>query len=242
MVLSNTERQARYRNRLKQLATRGALSPVQLEILTEARYKLREQRRLRLSYEFGLGQFMFNGVDRTSDQIAMVESQIDQYERLLSRFDPDNQTADENLEIGAASQCEWAEVRAGRWVSFVLDSHGRATDLRAYDVESMARTDARQRDGRHGKVAADGWSIEPAPWHTAYALMQEMPNGWWKACISGWSDLPEQIEPSEDHVISAIGAVAREYLRERLNGGIPVPASYQVALLGWTCIPVSIDL
>jgi hypothetical protein len=185
---------------------------------------------------------MVDGQDCKSEMLAMLRAQIDSAERLITHFDPNGQTADGSVEVGEVPHREWGQMLAGRWVSYEFDERGRAMSLRFYEAEPMARADSRQRGGQHGKVAEDNSSIDPAPWQTAYALIQEMPNGWWKALVSGWPDLIEQIEPTEDAVITVIGAVARERLRERVARGMPTLPSYPAEVPGWKCVPVSIDL
>ena len=242
MVLSNSERQARYRERLKQLATRGVLSPVQAQILTDARRQVREWRRSIVSFGGGQMWIRVGNVDRSAEHVASLTSLIANNERLLAEFDPDNETADGNLEIGEVSREEWAGLYAGRHVSYSLDERGRAVDIRCFDGDGAARIDARQLGRAHGVVGADNWSVAPSPRREAYALIQEMPSGWWKALVSGWGDLPEQYGLSEDNVIGEIGAVAREYLRQRAERGIVTPSSYPAEVSGWKCVPISVDL
>jgi hypothetical protein len=94
MVLSNAERQARYRARLKELAARGTLSPVQADMLADTRKRLREWRRLISSYTGGRGWFGVNGVDRTANHIAMLQDLVRTNEALIAQFDPDGHTDD----------------------------------------------------------------------------------------------------------------------------------------------------
>ena len=241
MVLSNAERQARYRERIKQLAARGVMTPIQAEMLADTRKRLREWRRSLAAFAEGRMWLKTNNVDRTAEHIAMLRGMITTNERLLAQYDPDGVTADGNIEIGDVSPQESAGILPGRWVSYALDDRDNAVNLRLYDVESAARTDALQRGRSVGVVADDMWSITPAPNRVAYALVQEMPNGWWKALISGWSDLPEQIELGRDRVINEIGKVAREYLKERTDRGVVVAKSFPNSIKGWECVAICLD-
>lgn len=242
MVLSNAERQARYRERLKQLAARGVLSSAQAQLLTDARRQVREWRRSISSFAGGRIWIKVGNVDQSSEHITRLNALIANNDKLVAEFDPDDVTADGNVEIGEVSVQEFAEIYAGRWLSYSLDERERAVNIRGFEGEGMARVDARQPGRSYGIVGADNWSIEPAPRRNAYALIQEMPNGWWKALISGWGDLPEQYGRGADAVISEIGAVAREYLRQKVERGIATVESHPAELPGWQCVPVSIDL
>ena len=51
----------------------------------------------------------------------------------------------------------------------------------------------------------------------AYALIQEMPNGWWKGLVSGWHGLPEQFALSHEGIIREMTSVANEYAKERTD-------------------------
>jgi hypothetical protein len=241
MTLSNAERQARYRERLKQLAARGVMTPIQAQLLADTRKRLRECRRSLAAFAEGRMWLRVNSVDRTAEHAGMLRGMIATNEALIAEYDPDGLTADGNIEIGDVSPQESVGVLPGRWVSYALDDHGNAVNLRVYDVESLARSDALQSNRDVGIVADDLWSITPAPNQVGYALVQEMPNGWWRALISGWSDLPEQYELSRDRVISEIRKVAREYLRQRNARGIEAPKSFPERIEGWECVAISLE-
>lgn len=217
------------------------MTPIQAEMLADTRKRLREWRRSLAAFAEGRMWLKTNNVDRTAEHIAMLTGMITTNEGLLAQFDPDGVTADGNIEIGDVSPQESAEILAGRWVSYALDDRDNAVNLRLYDVESAARTEALQRGRNVGVVADDMWSITPAPNRVAYALVQEMPNGWWKALISGWSDLPEQIELGRDRVMNEIGKVARENLKERTDRGVVVANSFPNSINGWECVAISLD-
>ena len=76
----------------------------------------------------------------------------------------------------------------------------------------------------------------------AYALIQEMPNGWWKGLVSGWHGLPEQFALSHEGIIREMTSVANEYAKERTDRGMPVPASHPARLEGWRQVPISLEL
>jgi hypothetical protein len=242
MVLSNAERQARYRERLKQLAARGLMSAVQSELLSVTRKHLREWRRSVAAFAEGRMRTMTNNVDTTSQHVSMLKEMIARNEALLAQYDPEGVTADGNIEIGDVPPSESSGVLSGRWVSYSLDKHGCAIDLRLYDAEAPARADAAV-PGRHvGVVADDMWSISAPSSTTIFALLQRMPSGWWKALVSGWVDLPEQYGLNRDLALSEIAAVAAQYVRQRVERGFVVPKSIPTTIAGWDCVPLAIEI
>jgi hypothetical protein len=242
MVLSNAERQARYRERLKQLAAKGVMSPLQAQMLTDVRRHLREWRRSIAAFAEGRMKLWTNHVDTTAEHVAMLEKMIATNEQLLVQYDPDDLTADGSVELGEVTSREFNSVLPGRWVSYLLDDQGRAVDLHLFDDAKAARGHA-WRSGRNvGVIGEDMWSISPEPTWTAYALVQKMPSGWWRALISGWQDLPEQYGLSRDNAVDEIGRVAREYLKERFDQGMRLPDSWAASHEGWECIPISVDI
>lgn len=240
MVLTNAERQARYRERLKQLAARGVMSPAQAEMLADIRRRLREWRRSISAFESGQMWLRTNGVDQSASHLDMLKGMIATNERLLDEYDPDNLTTDGNVELGALSAHESAQVLPGAWVSYRLDDDRLARDLRFYGLESHARTDALQAGRAFGVIAQDMWSIEPSPLAPAHAQIQQMPNGWWKGIVPEWGDLPEQVEMSRDRLVAVLGAVARDYLRERRARGVAVATPLARSVAGWTCVSLAI--
>jgi hypothetical protein len=159
MVLSNAERQARYRQRRQQLAARGVMSLAQAEILTDVRVRLREWKRSIAAFGEGRMRLTTNNVDTTSEHVSMLKGMIARNEALLTQYDPDGLTADGNVEIGEVTPQESSGVLPGRWIAYSLDDRGRAVNLRLYDAESHARTDAMAAGRYAGVVADDMWSI-----------------------------------------------------------------------------------
>jgi len=119
---------------------------------------------------------------------------------------------------------------------------GRAAQLRTFDSEAVARGDARRPGRNLGRVAADMWSIDPVPSRAIYAIVQEMPNGWWKGLVAGWSDLPEQYALSRERLLADLGQIAGEYASERLVRGIPIAASAPMTVKTWECVAIPFEL
>jgi len=162
MPLSNAERQARYREKRRQLAAKGMITDVQQQTLLDLRRHLREWRRSLAAFAQGRMRMTTNNVDTTAEQVVRVRRMIAYNEAVLTRFDPDGLTADGNIEIGEVSAHESSGVFPGRWVAYSLDDQGRAVKLRVYTAEGAARADARMGAGRYaGLVHADMWAISP---------------------------------------------------------------------------------
>jgi hypothetical protein len=162
MALSNAERQARYREKRKQLAARGVMSEAHRESLLDLRRHLREWRRSLAAFAEGRMRMTTNNVDTTAEHVVRVRRMIAHNEAVLLRFDPHGLTADGNIEIGEVSAHESAGVFPGRWVAYSLDEQGRAVKLRVYTAEGAARADARLGAGRYaGRVHDDMWAISP---------------------------------------------------------------------------------
>ena len=97
MVLSNAERQARYRARLKAAASAGRMSEEQAALLSSVRSRIAEAReQIELLRDGSIYIRAVTGAgtrDLGAETIAQHESAIAEYERLLSLYDPDNSTA-----------------------------------------------------------------------------------------------------------------------------------------------------
>jgi len=161
MVLSNAERQARYKARLKELAARGELSPAQIETLREARLRRRMWKRSLVRLRSGDMRMFTNNVDTTAQQTESVLHWIADIDRLLERFDPLNLTIDGNVELGDVSTREAMQMFAGWFATYDTDKDGLAVNLRFFQEESLAATDAQAHHRNYGMVAEDMWSISP---------------------------------------------------------------------------------
>lgn len=163
MPLTNAERQARYRERIKQLAARGVMSPIQAQLLSDARRHIREWRRSIAAFDEGHMRLFTNHVDTSADHARQLERLIVQNEALLAQYDPEGLTADGNVELGDIAPERSSNLWPERWVTYALDGIGRAAQLRTFDSEAVARADARRPGRNLGQVAADMWSIDPVP-------------------------------------------------------------------------------
>jgi hypothetical protein len=162
MALSNAERQARYREKRKQLSARGVMSEAQRQTLLDLRRHLREWRRSRAAFAEGRMRMTTNNADTTAEHVVRVRRMIAYNEAVLARFDPDGLTADGNIEIGEVSAHESSGVVPGRWVAYSLDEQGRAVKLRLYTAEGAAKADAKMGAGRYaGRIHDDMWAITP---------------------------------------------------------------------------------
>lgn len=242
MPLTNAERQARYRERIKQLAARGVMSPIQAQLLSDARRHIREWRRSIAAFDEGHMRLFTNHVDTSADHARQLERLIVQNEALLAQYDPEGLTADGNVELGDIAPERSSDLWPERWVTYALDGIGRAAQLRTFDSEAAARADARRPGRKLGQVAADMWSIDPVPSRAIYAMVQEMPNGWWKGLVAGWSDLPEQYALSRERLLADLGQIAGEYASERLVRGIPIAASAPMTVKTWECVAIPFEL
>lgn len=242
MPLTNAERQARYRERIKRLAARGVMSPIQAQLLSDARRHIREWRRSIAAFDGGYMRLFSNNVDISADHARQLERLIVQNEALLAQYDPEGLTADGNVELGDIAPERLSNLWPERWVTYALDRMGCAAQLRTFDSESAARADARQPGRNLGQVAADMWSIVSVPSRAIYAMVQEMPNGWWKGLVAGWSDLPEQYAPSRELLLADLGQIAGEYTSERLVRGIPIAASVPMTVKTWECVAIPFEL
>lgn len=197
-----------------------------------------------------------NGVDCSEDMKRDLSRYIEENSLLVSKYDPNGQFTDGNIEIGSTLPEQLPQIFSGQAVSFSVSDEGEALDIRVFPDESTAMAHASSAPGRlFGIVGMDNWSIMPEETDMAqfatpdasvcptlvYALIQEMPNGWWKGLISGWHDLPEQFEPGHDRIISEMTAVAREYIRERRERGIAIRPSTPIQHHGWQLVPISVD-
>jgi hypothetical protein len=162
MALSNAERQARYREKRKQLVAKSQMSEAQRQALTDLRRHLREWRRSLAAFAEGRMRMTTNNVDTTAEHVVRVRRMIAHNEAVLSRFDPDGLTADGAIDIGEVSAHESSGVFPGRWVAYSLDDQGRAVKLRVYTDEGAAKADARLGAGRYaGRVHDEMWAISP---------------------------------------------------------------------------------
>lgn len=98
MVLSNAERQALYRKRLKAAAEAAQISDAKAELLREFRRRIvrsREQIELMREGRFGLYERFGDGTraDLTAQAIEDAERAISEYDRLLALYDPEGLTA-----------------------------------------------------------------------------------------------------------------------------------------------------
>jgi len=242
MPLTNAERQARYRERIKQLAARGVMSPIQAQLLSDARRHIREWRRSIAAFDEGHMRLFTNHVDTSADQARQLERLIAQNEALLAQYDPEDLTADGHVELGDIAPERSSNLWPDRWVTYALDRIGRAEQLQTFDSEAMARADGRRPGRNLGQVAADMWSIDPVPSRAIYAMVQEMPNGWWKGLVAGWSDLPEQYALSRERLLADLGHIAGQYASERLERGIPIAASAPMTVETWECLAIPFEL
>ena len=97
MVLSNAERQARYRQRLKAAASEAKLSEAKVALLQDFRRRIadsRERLELLQAGRYALFETLPGGArrDLTSDAIAREEAVIAEYEQLLQLYDPQGVT------------------------------------------------------------------------------------------------------------------------------------------------------
>jgi hypothetical protein len=155
MALSNREKQARWRERMR---GRGAIIE---EMMRRTRKDVREWQRFLAVLATGISRFYTNNVDTTADVIAQTESRIRENTRLLLQYDPEDLTHDGEVEIGDISPTAPQELWRGRAVSYALDDEGRACRVRAYDSISIAKTDAVQPGRFSGVIGDEAWSVRP---------------------------------------------------------------------------------
>ncbi len=160
MALSNAERQARYRQRLKSLAAQAEMTELKADLLVGARGNLRQWRHYIAMFAGKRLSIRCNGSDITPEHVAMLRRGISSHEALLEQYDPEGRTKDGNVEIGDVPPDIEAAIWAARPVSYVLGSSGLAADLRLFASPSAAVTDAEAHPDRSvGWVGDDGWSI-----------------------------------------------------------------------------------
>jgi hypothetical protein len=161
MVLSNAERQARYREKMRQLAARGAMSPAQAEVLFRVRLHLREWKRSIAFFEDREMRLYTNNVDTSDQHVAMLRRLVADNELLLKRYDPDELTADDAIEPGEMPRGQCMNLLPGRYVTYRLDDAGRASELALFETELQARAHAAGNTLGVGVVGDDMWSIAP---------------------------------------------------------------------------------
>jgi hypothetical protein len=164
MGLTNAQRQARHRERLKRIVAEAAtLSPIMADLLLRTRVNIREWKRAAARFESGDMHFYTNREDRSADHVANLRRMIAENGALLAKYDPEGLMSDGNAELGDIPPVMGVEMWPGRPVSFVLNREGLAEELRLFTSASMARTDASTTPGRlSGKIGEDGWSVAAA--------------------------------------------------------------------------------
>jgi hypothetical protein len=157
MVLTNREKQARHRERLRDRST--ALN----RVLVNTRRRLREQHSWIARFDEGLLRMTRDGVDCTAEQVAMVRGWIAESIALLQEQDPDGLTRDGNIEIGDISPARSQELYRDKPVSYAIDAEGRAVRLKLFESDSAAQAEAGMTEGRFaGRIGEEGWSILPS--------------------------------------------------------------------------------
>jgi hypothetical protein len=161
MALTNSERQARYRDRLKHAATQAPqLHIVMVDLILRTRLNIREWKRMLPRYESGQSRFYTNNVNATPEAIANLERMIAENSALLAQHDPDGLVVDGNIELAEIPACIGVQLWPSRPVSYVLNEDGLAKDLRVFPSDQAAQWDAASApDRRAGRIADDGWSI-----------------------------------------------------------------------------------
>jgi hypothetical protein len=163
MVLTNAERQARYRERIKALAAKAEMTETQAQLLYGARCRLRQWKLQLAKCEAGEIHLTRNRIDITVEHAAQLRGQIAEGREFLRQFDPEDRTRDNDIEFGEVSPNLASELWPGRAVTYTLDPEGFATDLRVFPSDSAAAFDASQ-EGRHaGWLSDDIWSITNDP-------------------------------------------------------------------------------
>jgi len=93
----------------------------------------------------------------------MLKRMIDENLALVDHYDPDGLIADEDIEFGDVPPDLASSVWKGRPVSYAVDPEGRAHQLRLFESDSAAATEAAMTAGRlAGRVGDESWSIKPA--------------------------------------------------------------------------------
>jgi hypothetical protein len=161
MVLTNAERQARYRERLKAAASRASsMTPMLADLMLRTRLNIRNWKcHVAL---FGAGQMHLykNHADCTEEHVATLRRMIEENGALLHQYDPDGLTSDGDVEFGEIPARLAPELWAGRPVTYVLNSDGLAEQIRPFDTGRQAEFDAAGSHGRLvGRVGEQRWSI-----------------------------------------------------------------------------------
>jgi hypothetical protein len=162
MALTNAERQARHRERLKRLVAQGRMTPVRADLLADTRRRIRENRRSAVLFDRGEMRLLWGNSDHSAAHVSELRRQIAEGERLLAEYDPDDLTKDDNVEIGDIGHLSPRQLGAGQIVIYSLDAGGRAVVLTPFDSEGGAIAFVRGVSGRFaGTVGDDNWSIVP---------------------------------------------------------------------------------
>lgn len=163
MALSNQERQARYRIRLKELAARSELNEVLINTLMETRRHIREWKRSIALLDAGIMHLHINDADVSADHAVHLRGVIATNQRLLDRHDPEGLTHDGNIELAEAPRHLVHERWEGRPVTYRLDAEGAAVILRTFETPAEAGSHAAcSLDSRAGTVGDEMWSVVPA--------------------------------------------------------------------------------
>jgi len=163
MTLTNAERQARYRERLRRLASRVAtLNPILADLLIRTRLNIREWKRSLALFEAGLMHIYAGQEDRTAEQVTNLRRMIAENGALLAQYDTEGLTIDGDIELGNIGADIVAQLWAGRPVSYMLDMSESAIDLRLFETDAAAQIDAASPGRRAGRIGEQGWSIAAA--------------------------------------------------------------------------------
>jgi hypothetical protein len=156
MAISNAERQAQHRERLKAKRT------IMDELVISTRRNLREWRRSAALLTAGSMRVGWNGEDQSGEHVLRLNKIINENQHLVDQYDPEGLLKDDDIEIGDVDDCLASQLWHGRHVSYLLDEQGRAYDIMAYNDIISAKADSGAASCRYfGTIGAEGWSITP---------------------------------------------------------------------------------
>jgi hypothetical protein len=132
-------------------------------LILRTRCDIREWKRTIALISGGYMHVRTNGVDRSSEQASIFRRMIHENQALVDRYDPEGLVADDDIELGDIPAHQAQSLWKERPVSYAPDTEGRAVQLRLFDSDSAAATDAAMFQGRRsGRIGDEGWSIKPA--------------------------------------------------------------------------------
>ena len=137
------------------------------EKIIAMRRRLREWKRSLVRFEAGNANIFYNNVNSNAEHIEMLRHLIDQEERMISHYDPDDCAVDGEIELSNVDVKLIEKLIPGRFVTFSLDPDGFATNLVIFNSEVEALQGAANCVGReYGKIGKENWSIVTADSHS----------------------------------------------------------------------------